>query len=56
MKVKVRKLFRDKTEGLKTRKPDEILIVRKERGEYLIRLGFAEEIPVSQKKQKNAAE
>lgn len=55
LEVKVLKRFRDKTEGLETREPDETLTVNKERGEYLVRRGFAEEIPVSLKKQKNAA-
>lgn len=56
MKVKVKKRFRDKADELKTREPEEVLTVSKERGEYLIRRGFAEELPVVLKKQKNAAE
>lgn len=56
MQVKVRKKFRDIPEEMKTRKPGEVLTVAKERGEYLVQLGLAEEVIPAEKKRKNAAE
>lgn len=57
MKVKVLAKFRDKTANLQVREKDQILEVEKDRGENLIRIGFAEEVPEKEKKNvKNAAE
>ncbi len=54
MKVEVTQRFNDKEADLKTREAGEILEVRKERADYLIRIGFAKMITQHKKGEETA--
>lgn len=54
MKVEVTQRFRDKEADLKTREAGEMLEVRKERADYLIRIGFAKMVTQPEKRKETA--